>query len=82
MALGIEPSGQACGARVTGIDLSQPLTNRQHDEIHRRLFDWLDRPVGRVTGATASPSISKVLERAAIARTDEVVTALRQLEEL
>ena len=25
MALGIEPSGQACGARVTGVDLSQPL---------------------------------------------------------
>lgn len=25
MALGIEPSGEACGARVTGLDLSQPL---------------------------------------------------------
>lgn len=47
------------------------------DEIQRRLFDWLDGPVERVTGAEASPSISKVLERAAIARTDEVVAALR-----
>ncbi|GAA1007943.1 MFS transporter [Acrocarpospora pleiomorpha] len=47
------------------------------DEIHRRLFDWLDGPIERVTGAIASPSISKVLERAAIARTEEVVTALR-----
>jgi 2-oxoisovalerate dehydrogenase E1 component len=47
------------------------------DEIGRRLFDWLDGPVDRVTGAEASPSISKVLERAAIAKTDEVVTALR-----
>jgi 2-oxoisovalerate dehydrogenase E1 component len=49
------------------------------DEISRRLFDWLDGPVERVTGAEASPSISKVLERAAIAKTDEVVTALRAI---
>ena len=37
------------------------------DEIHRRFFDLLDAPVWRVTGGEASPSISKVLERAAIA---------------
>jgi 2-oxoisovalerate dehydrogenase E1 component len=49
------------------------------DEIQRRFFDWLDHPVERVTGAEASPSISKVLERAAIARSEEVVTALRQI---
>ncbi|NIH85242.1 alpha-ketoacid dehydrogenase subunit alpha/beta [Amycolatopsis granulosa] len=49
------------------------------DEIQRRLFDWLDAPVERVTGGEASPSISKVLERAAIAKTDEVVTALRRI---
>jgi 2-oxoisovalerate dehydrogenase E1 component len=49
------------------------------DEIQRRLFDWLDAPVERVTGAEASPSISKVLERAAIAKTDEVVAALRTI---
>lgn len=52
------------------------------DEIQRRLFDWLDAPVGRVTGREASPSISKVLERAAIARTEEVVTALNDLHNL
>jgi 2-oxoisovalerate dehydrogenase E1 component len=33
--------------------------------------------VQRVTGGEASPSISKVLERAAIAKTDEVVEALQ-----
>jgi 2-oxoisovalerate dehydrogenase E1 component len=49
------------------------------DEIQRRLFDWLDAPVERVTGAEASPSISKVLERAAIAGTDEVADALRRI---
>ncbi|MBU2695289.1 thiamine pyrophosphate-dependent enzyme [Pimelobacter sp. 30-1] len=49
------------------------------DEIQRRLFDWLDAPVHRVHGSEASPSISKVLERAAIARTDEVVAALNDI---
>jgi 2-oxoisovalerate dehydrogenase E1 component len=46
------------------------------DEIQRRLFDWLDQPVERVTGGEASPSISRVLERAAIARTEEVIAGL------
>ncbi len=46
------------------------------DEIQRRYFDWLDQPVQRVTGQESSPSISRVLERAAIARTEEVVAAL------
>ena len=46
------------------------------DEIQRRYFDWLDQPVARVTGQEASPSISKVLERAAIARTEEIVAGL------
>ena len=46
------------------------------DEIQRRLFDWLDQPVGRITGGEASPSISKVLERAAIAGTEEIVAGL------
>ena len=49
------------------------------DEIQRRSFDWLDQPVQRVTGSEASPSISKVLERAAIARTDEVVAGIERL---
>ncbi|MBW4042732.1 MAG: MFS transporter [Acidobacteria bacterium] len=49
------------------------------DEIQRRFFDWLDQPVQRVTGSEASPSISKVLERAAIARTEEVVAGLERV---
>ncbi len=49
------------------------------DEIQRRCFDWLDQPVQRVTGAEAAPSISKVLERAAAARTEEVAQGLRQV---
>jgi 2-oxoisovalerate dehydrogenase E1 component len=46
------------------------------DEIQRRFFDWLDQPVQRVTGGEASPSISKALERAAIAQSAEVAAAL------
>jgi 2-oxoisovalerate dehydrogenase E1 component len=49
------------------------------DEIHRRYFDWLDQPVQRVTGREASPSISKVLERAAIAQSEEVVAKLQEM---
>jgi 2-oxoisovalerate dehydrogenase E1 component len=49
------------------------------DEIQRRYFDWLDQPVQRVTGGVASPSISKVLERAAIAQADEVVAKLTEM---
>ena len=49
------------------------------DEIHRRFFDLLDAPVWRVTGGEASPSISKVLERAAIAQDAEVAAALAEI---
>jgi len=49
------------------------------DEIQRRFFDWLDQPVQRVTGGEASPSISKVLERAAMARTPDVVLGLERV---
>jgi len=37
--------------------------------------------VQRVTGGEASPSISRVLERAAIARTEEVVAGLERVRE-
>ena len=47
------------------------------DEIQRRYFDWLDAPIERVTGAMSSPSISKVLEEAALAGSDDVAAAIR-----
>ena len=49
------------------------------DEIQRRFFDWLDQPVQRVTGGEASPSISKVLERAAIAKSEEIAARLAEI---
>ncbi|MEZ5682403.1 MAG: TauD/TfdA family dioxygenase [Erythrobacter sp.] len=42
MTIGVERSGQACGARITGLDLSQPLTDQQVAEI-RAL--WLEHKV-------------------------------------
>jgi len=49
------------------------------DEIQRRFFDWLDQPVARVHGGEASPSISKVLEQAALAGPEEVLAGLREV---
>ena len=49
------------------------------DEIQRRFFDWLDQPVQRLTGGEASPSISRILERAAIARTEEASAKLDEM---
>jgi Pyruvate/2-oxoglutarate dehydrogenase complex, dehydrogenase (E1) component, eukaryotic type, beta subunit len=48
------------------------------DEIQRRFFDHLDQPVLRVSGEEASPSISKVLETAAIAGVEDIVAGLEQ----
>lgn len=42
MALQITPSGQACGARVSGIDLSKALSESQIDEIRQA---WLQHHV-------------------------------------
>jgi 2-oxoisovalerate dehydrogenase E1 component len=51
------------------------------DEVQRRFFDWLDQPVQRVAGGEASPSISRVLERAAIARSEEVAAGLERVRQ-
>ncbi|NQU59139.1 MAG: MFS transporter [Rhodospirillales bacterium] len=42
------------------------------DEIQRRFFDYLDQPVKRIHGGEASPSVSKVLERAAFVGLPEI----------
>lgn len=49
------------------------------DEIQRRYFDWLDQPIQRVHGGEASPSVSKILEKSAVAQTDDIVAALRAM---
>lgn len=42
------------------------------DEIQRRYFDYLDQPVQRIHGGESSPSVSKVLERAAHVGIEEI----------
>jgi 2-oxoisovalerate dehydrogenase E1 component len=42
------------------------------DEVQRRFFDDLDQPVVRIHGGESSPSVSKVLERAAFVGLEEI----------
>ena len=51
------------------------------DEIHRRLFDYLDQPVMRVHGGEASPTVSRVLELAALVGPQKIREALSRLIE-
>lgn len=46
------------------------------DELQRRFFDSLNRPVHRVTGGEASPAMSRILERASIAGVEEVAEGM------
>lgn len=49
------------------------------DEIQRRFFDYLDQPVKRVTGGWAPPTVSKVLEDAALANEHDVEMAINEM---
>ena len=49
-------------------------------DAQSRLFDHLDHEIVHVTGGNASPVVSKVLERAALAGADAVEAALRSLD--
>lgn len=42
------------------------------DEIQRRFFDQLDQPVRRVVGRWAPPTVSRALERAALAGPEDI----------
>jgi len=49
------------------------------DELQRRFFDWLDQPVKRIHGGESAPSVSKVLERAAIVDIEEIQAGYRAI---
>ena len=49
------------------------------DELQRRFYGVLSGPVERLTGGEASPSISKVLERAAFPGREEVAAAIEKI---
>jgi 2-oxoisovalerate dehydrogenase E1 component len=52
---------------------------RLADKIQTDFFDWLDQPVQRVHGRIASPTISKVLERAAFAGKRETAAGISRV---
>lgn len=60
-----------------------PLTNSYGsmvaDELQRRLFDYLDHPVRRIHGGEASPTVSKVLERASFVGDEEILSAFAEM---
>ncbi len=48
-------------------------------DLQERLFDELDHEILRVTGTESAPTVSRVLERAALAGTDDVVAGLHRV---
>jgi 2-oxoisovalerate dehydrogenase E1 component len=48
------------------------------DEVQRRYMDWLDQPVKRIHGGESSPSVSKVLERAAFVGAEDIGRGLAE----
>ncbi len=50
-------------------------------EIQTRFFDCLDHEILRVTGSLSSPTVSRVLNRAALATSDDIKQALITLAE-
>ncbi len=56
------------------------IGSRIVSDAQERLFDWLDHEIVHVTGAHASPVVSKVLEQAALANASTVESALRALD--
>ncbi|NLA29542.1 MAG: MFS transporter [Propionibacterium sp.] len=54
-------------------------TSRIATEITERFFDYLDQPVQRVYGSQSTPTISKVLERAALAYESEIEAGIARV---
>lgn len=55
------------------------LGSRIISDAQQKLFNWLDHEIVHVTGGDASPVVSKILERAALADANKIATALRTL---
>jgi 2-oxoisovalerate dehydrogenase E1 component len=49
------------------------------DRIQRECFDFLDNEILHISGTHSSPVVSKVLERAALARREEFAVGLELL---
>ena len=56
------------------------IGSRIVSDAQARLFDWLDHEIVHITGSNASPVVSKVLERAALASAESVAAALISID--
>ncbi len=61
------------------IEASVRKTTMLADLVQRRCFDELDQPVARIHGGEASPSVSRVLERAAFVGIEEIKAGYARL---
>lgn len=75
----IAKTGRVVIAEQTARSLSMGAT--WVAEIQERFFDSLDHEIIRVTGSLASPTVSSVLNRAALATSSDIKTALITLAE-
>ena len=57
----------------------QSIGNRLAADLQERLFDELDHEIIRVSGTESAPTVSRVLEAAALANIDDVITGLHQV---
>jgi len=55
---------------------SLSLGARISDEIQERFFDYLDRPIAKVTALDIPPSVSRVLEAAALPSLEQIKTRM------
>ena len=72
------------GAEIGGIDLSQPLSNRQHDELHRALAENLviffrDQNLTQVQQGLASGSWRRNVHAVHTFRRDELICWLTRV---
>ena len=75
----VTKTGRVLIAEQTARSLSMGAT--WADQIQARYFDYLDHEILRVAGSLASPTVSAVLNRAALASADDVHKALVTLAE-
>lgn len=75
----IAKTGRVMIAEETASSMS--LAGRWAGEIQERFFDMLDFEVLRVTGSLSAPTVSRVLNEAAIASKDDVARGMKRLIE-
>jgi 2-oxoisovalerate dehydrogenase E1 component len=73
----IAKTGRVLIAEQTG--RPQSLGTRWIGEIQSRFFDYLDYEILHVTGSLSAPTVSAVLNKAALANADDVRDALSTL---